>query len=44
LIVAAQDNDAPSSFVELVGLLPTAAEFHNPEEVAHQLGRMKGLA
>lgn len=43
-MVAAQDNDAPSGSVELVGSLPTAAEFHDPEEVAHELERIKGLA
>jgi hypothetical protein len=43
LHVAATQNDAPPSFVELIGLLPTAAEFHDPGEVAEQLERIKGL-
>jgi hypothetical protein len=43
LIAAAQDNSAPPSFFETLGLLPTAVEFHNPDEVAKQLERLKGL-
>ena len=43
LIVAAQDSEAPPSFMLLLGLLPTAIEFHNPEEIVDQLERMKGL-
>jgi hypothetical protein len=43
LITAAQANGAPPIFFELLGLLPTAAEFYNPGEVAEQLERLKGL-
>jgi hypothetical protein len=43
LIAAAQDNGAPPSFFQLLGLLPTAVEFHNHGEVAEQLERLKGL-
>ena len=43
LIAAAQANNAPPSFLETVGLLPTAVEFHEPDEVAEQLEHMKGL-
>jgi hypothetical protein len=43
LHVAGTQNDAPPSFVELLGLLPTAAEFYDPDEVAEQLERMKSL-
>ncbi len=46
LIVAAQDNKAPPIFVEILGLLPAVAEsheFHNLEEVAEQLERLRGL-
>ena len=43
LHVAATRNGAPPSFVELIGLLPTAAEFHDPDEVAEQLERLKRL-
>ena len=43
LITAAQPNGAPPIFFELLGLLPTAAEFYNPGEVAEQLERLKGL-
>jgi hypothetical protein len=43
LHVAATHNDAPPDFVELLGLLPTAAVFYDPSEVAAQLERMKGL-
>jgi len=31
LIAAAQVNGAPPSFFELLGLLPTAAEFYEPD-------------
>jgi Protein of unknown function (DUF2795) len=41
LIVAAQDSGAPTSLMMLLGLLPTAVEFHNPEEIVDQLERMK---
>ena len=41
LIVAAQDSEAPPSLMMLLGLLPTAVEFHNPEEIVDQLERMK---
>lgn len=43
LLVAAQANGAPPSFVQILGLLPTAVEFHSLDEVAEQLERMKGL-
>jgi hypothetical protein len=43
LLAAAQDNGAPPSFFALLGLLPTAAEFYDPDEVAEQLERIKGL-
>ncbi len=44
LIAAAQANGAPLNFLDTVGLLPTAVEFHNPNEVVEQLERLKGLA
>jgi uncharacterized protein DUF2795 len=43
LTTAAQANCAPSIFFDLLGLLPTAAEFYDPGEVAEQLERLKGL-
>jgi hypothetical protein len=43
LIAIAQANGAPPSFFEILGLLPTAVEFHNPNEVAEQLDHLKGL-
>jgi Protein of unknown function (DUF2795) len=43
LTTAAQANGAPPIFFELLGLLPTAAEFYGPGEVAEQLERLKGL-
>jgi len=43
LHVAATHNGAPPDFVELLGLLPTAAVFYGPGEVAAQLERVKGL-
>jgi hypothetical protein len=43
LIIAAQTNGAPPIFFELLGLLPTGAEFYDPGEVAEQLERLKGL-
>ena len=43
LKVAAQDNGAPPGFVGLLGLLPSAAEFRTPEEVAEQLRHIQGL-
>ena len=43
LIIAAQANGAPPIFFELLGLLPTAAEFYDPGEVAEQLERLKGM-
>ena len=43
LIATAQANGAPPSFFEILGLLPSAVEFHNPGEVAEQLDRLKGL-
>lgn len=43
LHVAATRNDAPPRFVELLGLLPIAAEFYDPGEVAEQMERLKGL-
>jgi hypothetical protein len=43
LIATAQANGAPPSFFEILGLLPTAVEFHNPGEVAEQLERLKDL-
>jgi hypothetical protein len=42
LHVAATQNGAPLSFIGLLGLLPTAAEFYDPDEVAEQLERLKG--
>jgi hypothetical protein len=43
LLVAAQANGAPPNFVQILGLLPTAVEFHNLDEVMKQLERLKGL-
>ena len=43
LHVAATHNGAPPDFVELLGLLPTAAVFYDPSEVAAQLERLQGL-
>jgi hypothetical protein len=43
LIVAAQDSEAPPSLMMLLSLLPSAVEFHNPEEIEDQLERMKVL-
>jgi hypothetical protein len=43
LIATAQANGAPPSFFEILGLVPSAVEFHNPGEVAEQLERLKGL-
>jgi hypothetical protein len=43
LHVAATQNGAPPSFIGLLGLLPTAAEFYDLGEVAEQLERLKGL-
>ena len=43
LIAAAHANGAPLSFLEVLGLLPTAVEFRHPDEVAEQLERLKGL-
>lgn len=43
LIATAQNNAAPMIFLELLGLLPTAVEFHNPDEVVEQLERLKRL-
>jgi hypothetical protein len=43
LIVVAQDNEAPPDFIGLLGLLPTAVEFYNPDEIVDQLERMEGL-
>jgi hypothetical protein len=43
LTIAARANGAPPIFFELLGLLPTAAEFYGPGEVAEQLERLKGL-
>jgi hypothetical protein len=43
LTTAARANGVPPIFFELLGLLPTAAEFYGPGEVAEQLERIKGL-
>ena len=43
LIATAQANGALPSFFEILGLLPSAVEFHNPGEVAEQLDRLEGL-
>ena len=43
LIVAAQDSEAPPSLMILLGLLPSAVEFHNTGEIIDQLERMKDL-
>ncbi len=43
LMVAAQDKGAPPGFVGLLGLLPSAAEFYTPDEVAEQLRHIQGL-
>ena len=43
LHVAATRNGAPPSFVELLGLLPIAAEFHDSGEVAEQMERLKRM-
>lgn len=43
LLVVAIRNDAPPLFVDLLGLLPTAIEFHSPDEVVEQLERLRGL-
>ena len=43
LTIAARTNGAPTIFFELLGLLPTAAEFYGPGEVAEQLERIRGL-
>jgi hypothetical protein len=43
LTTAARANGVPPIFFELLGLLPTAAEFYGPGEVAKQLERLKGL-
>ena len=44
LLTTAKDNDAPPRFFELLGVLPTAAEFRSPQEVAEQLEHLQGLA
>jgi hypothetical protein len=43
LTTAARANGVPPIFFELLGLLPTAAEFYGPGEAADQLERIKGL-
>jgi hypothetical protein len=43
LTTAARANGVPPIFFELLGLLPTAAEFYGPGEAAEQLERIKGL-
>ena len=43
LLVAAQDDAAPPHFVGLLGLLPSAIEFYNPDEIVDQLERIKDL-
>ena len=43
LIATAQANGAPPSFFEILGLLPSAVEFHNPAEVVEQLERLQGV-
>ena len=43
LTTAARANGAPPIFLELLGLLPIAAEFYGPGELAEQLERIKGL-
>ena len=43
LTTTARANGAPPIFFELLGLLPTAAGFYGPGEVAEQLERIKGL-
>jgi hypothetical protein len=43
LTTAARANGVPPIFFELLGLLPTAAEFYGPGEAAEQLARIKGL-
>jgi hypothetical protein len=43
LTTAARANGVPPIFFELLGLLPTAAEFYGPGEAAEQLERIKRL-
>jgi hypothetical protein len=43
LLATAKDNAAPISLFALLGLLPTAVEFHNPDEVAEQLERTQRM-